>query len=84
MISERNFDQKSDFRDERKRLLSSSIESKPRSNTRTHDTHELGTRRNAPNILMKPKRLGDFAQAKYVGQNENVPRGPGREGRRSR
>ena len=72
------------FRDERKRLLSSSIESKPRSNTHTHETHELGTRRNAPNILMKPKRLGDLAQAKYVGQNENVPRGPGHEGRRSR
>ena len=39
MILERNFDQKSDFRDERKRLLSSSIESKPRSNTHTHTTH---------------------------------------------
>ena len=24
---------------------------------------------------MKPKRLGDFAQAKYVERNENVPRG---------
>ena len=35
-------------------------------------------------FFMKPKRLGDLAQAKYVGQNENVPRGPGHEGRRSR
>ena len=52
--------------------------------THTHDTHDLGTRRNAANILMKPKRLGDFAQAKYVERNENVPRSPGREGRRSR
>ena len=41
--------------------------------THTHDTHDLGTRRNAPNILMKPKRLGDFAQAKNDGQNGEDP-----------
>ena len=33
-------------------------------------------------ISVKPKRLGDFAQAKYDERNENVPRGPGYEGRR--
>ena len=29
---------------------------------------------------MKPKRLGDFAQAKREERNETVPRGPGLRG----
>ena len=78
-----NFRIKIRFLGSKKRLLSSSIESSFVYRN-THDTHDLGTRRNAANILMKPKRLGDFAQAKYVERNENVPRSPGHEGRRSR
>ena len=79
-----SFGSKIRFLDRRKKASEFFDRIEFRVETHTHDTHDLGTRRNAANILMKPKRLGDFAQAKYVERNENVPRSPGHEGRRSR
>ena len=78
-FSEWNFDQKSFFWSERH----SGVLRQNRSFVVIH-THEHTPARDWDetllNVLMKPKRLGDFAQAKHEERNETVPRGPGLRG----